>query len=163
MAETAKVRRNGCAGLTIVAPIVAIIVATLLATVFPASVLGTPRPRRRPAWGGMSGLPRRQEHDHDASRQNGFAVRGRQEICRFRTCQLRVHGLPRRPGRKGFPARHAAPVKCGTCHATEQELYAQSLHGKAIARGDPLAPRCVNCHGNHDIVPVKDPRSRWRR
>ncbi len=33
------------------------------------------------------------------------------------------------------------------------------LHGKAAAHGDPLAPRCVNCHGNHDIVPVKDKRS----
>ncbi len=52
-----------------------------------------------------------------------------------------------------------APVKCGACHATEQEQHAKSLHGKAIARGDPLAPRCVNCHGNHDIYPVKDPRS----
>jgi len=52
-----------------------------------------------------------------------------------------------------------APVKCGTCHASEQEQHARSLHGKAIARGDPLAPHCVNCHGNHDIYPVKDPRS----
>ena len=52
-----------------------------------------------------------------------------------------------------------APVKCGTCHSTEQEQHAKSLHGKAVARGDPLAPRCVNCHGNHDIYPVKDPRS----
>ena len=60
---------------------------------------------------------------------------------------------------KDFPHEKPAPVKCGTCHTTEQEQHARSLHGKAIARGDPLAPRCVNCHGNHDIVPVKDPRS----
>jgi len=52
-----------------------------------------------------------------------------------------------------------ARVNCGTCHSSEQEQHARSLHGKAIARGDPLAPRCVDCHGNHDIVPVKDPRS----
>ena len=52
-----------------------------------------------------------------------------------------------------------APVKCGTCHSTEQEQHARSLHGKAIAHGDTLAPHCVDCHGNHDIVPVKDPRS----
>ena len=60
---------------------------------------------------------------------------------------------------KDFPHDKPAPVKCGTCHATEQEQHARSLHGKAIARGDTLAPHCVNCHGNHDIVPVKDPRS----
>ena len=52
-----------------------------------------------------------------------------------------------------------ARVNCGTCHETEQEQHTRSVHGKAIAHGDPLAPRCVNCHGNHDIYPVKDPRS----
>ncbi|HKM82391.1 MAG TPA: hypothetical protein VJY15_15690 [Candidatus Acidoferrum sp.] len=52
-----------------------------------------------------------------------------------------------------------ARVNCGTCHETEQEQHARSVHGKAIAHGDPLAPRCVNCHGNHEIYPVKDPRS----
>src|SRR5712692_1667787 len=52
-----------------------------------------------------------------------------------------------------------AKVVCGTCHPSEQKQHARSLHGKAIARGDPLAPRCVNCHGNHDILPIKDPRS----
>jgi len=60
---------------------------------------------------------------------------------------------------KDFPHPTPARVQCGTCHTAEQEQYARSLHGKAIARGDALAPRCVNCHGNHDIVPVKDARS----
>jgi hypothetical protein len=60
---------------------------------------------------------------------------------------------------KEFPHDKPAPVKCGTCHGTEQEQHARSLHGKAVARGDALAPRCVTCHGNHDIMPVKDPRS----
>ncbi len=54
---------------------------------------------------------------------------------------------------------HLKPVQCGTCHAEEEKLHAASLHGKAVARGDPLAPRCKDCHGNHAIVPVKDPRS----
>jgi len=52
-----------------------------------------------------------------------------------------------------------ARVNCGTCHSGEAEQLAKSLHGKAAAHGDALAPRCVNCHGNHDILPVKDPRS----
>lgn len=52
-----------------------------------------------------------------------------------------------------------AKVNCGTCHSSEHEQYARSLHGKALARGDLLAPRCVDCHGNHDILPVKDSRS----
>ena len=52
-----------------------------------------------------------------------------------------------------------ARVDCGSCHTVEQEQHAQSLHGKAIARKDPLAPHCKDCHGAHDIVPVRDRRS----
>jgi Zn finger protein HypA/HybF involved in hydrogenase expression len=51
------------------------------------------------------------------------------------------------------------PAACGSCHEDIQTLHAKSLHGKAIARGDPLAPRCQDCHGSHAVVRVKDPRS----
>ncbi|MCB2206486.1 hypothetical protein KQI65_17205 [bacterium] len=51
------------------------------------------------------------------------------------------------------------PVDCGTCHGEVQEKHAISLHGKAIKRGDPLAPRCTTCHGTHNIMHVKDPAS----
>lgn len=60
---------------------------------------------------------------------------------------------------KDIPHPPPAKVDCGNCHADEQSRHARSLHGRALARGDPLAPRCVSCHGNHDIVPVKDSRS----
>ncbi len=52
-----------------------------------------------------------------------------------------------------------AKVACGTCHADEESLHAGSLHGKAVARGDSLAPRCKDCHGSHEIFGLKDPRS----
>ena len=51
------------------------------------------------------------------------------------------------------------PVHCGRCHQAIEEQHARSLHGQAIARGDPLAPRCKDCHGTHEILPVKDMRS----
>ncbi len=51
------------------------------------------------------------------------------------------------------------PVECGICHDAEQELYTECRHGRAVSRGDPLAPRCQDCHGQHEILPVKDPRS----
>ncbi len=54
---------------------------------------------------------------------------------------------------------HLKPVSCGGCHSDEEKLHAQSLHGKAVSRGDRLAPRCEDCHGNHEIVSAKDPRS----
>jgi cytochrome b subunit of formate dehydrogenase len=52
-----------------------------------------------------------------------------------------------------------AKVNCGSCHADEEKQHSESLHGRAIARGDALAPRCKDCHGNHDILPVKNPNS----
>jgi cytochrome b subunit of formate dehydrogenase len=51
------------------------------------------------------------------------------------------------------------PAQCKSCHPIEVAQHDASLHGRAIARGDPLAPRCVNCHGNHEILARKDPRS----
>jgi hypothetical protein len=52
-----------------------------------------------------------------------------------------------------------APARCGACHDTEQAQHARSLHGLAVARGDPLAPACKDCHGAHDILPIKNFRS----
>ena len=61
---------------------------------------------------------------------------------------------------KDFPHdEDLAPVDCGTCHGDEQALHAKSLHGQAIAAGDPLAPHCKDCHGTHDILPATDPLS----
>ena len=52
--------------------------------------------------------------------------------------------------------KEIAKVECGNCHDDVQELYVECLHGKAKAKGDPLAPLCQDCHGKHDILPVKD-------
>jgi cytochrome b subunit of formate dehydrogenase len=52
------------------------------------------------------------------------------------------------------------PVNCADCHDAEAKLYAESLHGKALAHGDPLAPACADCHGKHDILSPKNPASR---
>ncbi len=50
-------------------------------------------------------------------------------------------------------------VDCGSCHEAIKAQHSRSLHGKALERGDPLAPGCKTCHGTHDVLPVKDPRS----
>lgn len=52
------------------------------------------------------------------------------------------------------------PVNCGACHSKELKDFDDSLHGRALKNNDPLAPRCANCHGYHDIVPVKDEKSK---
>ena len=42
----------------------------------------------------------------------------------------------------------AAPVDCAACHnqADIAGAYRGSAHGKAVARGDPEAARCLDCH-----------------
>ncbi|MBI3189966.1 MAG: hypothetical protein HYZ33_04895, partial [Ignavibacteriales bacterium] len=51
------------------------------------------------------------------------------------------------------------PVTCGNCHSDEQTEHSKSLHGKAIQRGDPLAPKCSDCHGNHEILSASNNNS----
>jgi hypothetical protein len=63
---------------------------------------------------------------------------------------------------QGKELPHDAPlqkVDCGACHEQEAKQHAASLHGRAVKRGDPLAPTCTSCHGVHDIRPVNDPAS----
>lgn len=38
---------------------------------------------------------------------------------------------------------------CGICHEDIAEEYMQSLHGRALSRGEEEAPTCSNCHGYH--------------
>ncbi|HOV74007.1 MAG TPA: cytochrome c3 family protein [Candidatus Hydrogenedentes bacterium] len=52
------------------------------------------------------------------------------------------------------------PVDCAGCHDAEAKIYAESLHGHALAQGDPLAPACTDCHGKHDILGAGNPVSR---
>ncbi|HET8549793.1 MAG TPA: hypothetical protein VFL57_17410, partial [Bryobacteraceae bacterium] len=52
-----------------------------------------------------------------------------------------------------------ARVNCGSCHPGEQAKYGASLHGRAAARGDRLAPGCKQCHGTHNVLRASDPGS----
>ena len=54
----------------------------------------------------------------------------------------------------GFLSRHQIPV------AHPVESYKQSVHGRAVAFGSEKAADCNSCHGNHNIYPARDERSR---
>ncbi|MFC1659932.1 cytochrome c3 family protein [Gemmatimonadota bacterium] len=60
-----------------------------------------------------------------------------------------------------FPhtAADVPPANCGFCHSTEAQEHGRSLHGQAAARGDPMAPSCVDCHGGHDVLSNRNPAS----
>lgn len=53
----------------------------------------------------------------------------------------------------GFLSRHKIPI------AHPVESYKQSVHGRAVAAGNELAADCSSCHGNHNIIPARDPAS----
>jgi cytochrome b subunit of formate dehydrogenase len=64
-------------------------------------------------------------------------------------------------GALGFPhPPDRTRVACASCHATQGEQHAQSLHGRAAVRGDPLAPTCEDCHGVHEVRSHRDPLAR---
>ncbi|CAG1010139.1 hypothetical protein PHYC_03802 [Phycisphaerales bacterium] len=54
----------------------------------------------------------------------------------------------------------ASGDRCGKCHEDRIEHYRETFHGKALALGLPKVAACFDCHGHHDIVPIKDPSSR---
>ncbi len=60
-----------------------------------------------------------------------------------------------------FPHKeNVAPPKCGSCHDDVEKIYDGSLHGRAVAAGERLAPRCWDCHGAHDIIKTDSPDSK---
>lgn len=48
---------------------------------------------------------------------------------------------------------------CGKCHTKQQKDFDISFHGVALKKGDPLAPNCQYCHGNHQIVDAQHEKS----
>jgi cytochrome b subunit of formate dehydrogenase len=57
------------------------------------------------------------------------------------------------------------PARCTGCHEgnpTHEAAatnYARSIHGTSRAKGASAAAACADCHGTHDILPVKSPQS----
>ena len=61
---------------------------------------------------------------------------------------------------KDFPhPGKIAPVNCGSCHGDADKEFKEGIHGKALAKKEPHAPTCFECHGNHYILSSRNPRS----
>ena len=44
------------------------------------------------------------------------------------------------------------PATCGACHSAIAQVYGESVHGQAVAKGAKDAPVCTDCHGEHVIL-----------
>lgn len=51
------------------------------------------------------------------------------------------------------------PATCGRCHEKVAHTFAGSVHGKAVAKGNPDSPVCTDCHGEHTIKKADAPDS----
>ena len=59
---------------------------------------------------------------------------------------------------KDFPHPETlGPVKCSTCHGDQNKEFNAGIHGKALAKREPYAPTCSECHGNHSFCPRRIP------
>jgi cytochrome b subunit of formate dehydrogenase len=48
---------------------------------------------------------------------------------------------------------------CGSCHQEQLQTYLATYHGQVNALGYAYTAKCFDCHGNHTIQRVSDPRS----
>lgn len=48
---------------------------------------------------------------------------------------------------------------CGNCHKENLKTYTQTYHGQVNQLGFAYTAKCFDCHGNHGIQKVSDPRS----
>lgn len=53
--------------------------------------------------------------------------------------------------------RNNIPDTCAKCHEGIKEIYAKSIHGQLLAKDDPRAPVCTDCHTAHSITRADTP------
>jgi len=56
-------------------------------------------------------------------------------------------------------AKANIPQTCAKCHSDVAKAFSYSVHGLAVKNGNMSAPVCTDCHGEHNILNHKDPRS----
>ncbi len=48
---------------------------------------------------------------------------------------------------------------CGQCHGDIRDQFEASIHGQALRAGVTASATCTDCHGEHNILAAKDPKS----
>ena len=102
-----------------------------------------------------------------------LSTTGRERIAQCTTCH-NAHGIVavRDPSSPVYPL--SVTKTCTQCHSNAQymrsynpglpvdqlEKYRTSVHGVKNAKGDAKPADCASCHGSHDILSVKDVKSK---
>ncbi|MFB3897055.1 MAG: cytochrome b/b6 domain-containing protein [bacterium] len=51
------------------------------------------------------------------------------------------------------------PKTCSRCHESEYEDFVKGIHWRSYRKGVSESPVCIDCHSEHRILAVKDPKS----
>jgi formate dehydrogenase gamma subunit len=115
------------------------------------------------------------QYNHSVHGRAHAKLNGDAPTCR--SCHGPAHQVLAASEAKSPVSKANLPDTCGQCHsnpalaakylfnvALPVEAYKQSVHGRAIQRGNLHAAACNDCHGVHDILPASDPHSRiWKQ
>jgi hypothetical protein len=71
------------------------------------------------------------------------------------TCHGAHAILPRRSAESRV-SRANVPATCGSCHEGVERVFAESVHGQAVAAGSAQAPVCIDCHTAHRIDSARE-------
>ena len=91
----------------------------------------------------------------DEGREHFASVHMMNDV-RCADCHADVHAITKWDGSK----QRVVEV-CSVCH--DAEAYAESVHGKAVARGNNDSAACHDCHGLHRIEELGDPSTHQYR
>jgi hypothetical protein len=62
-----------------------------------------------------------------------------------------VHEVRPRTDPESKVFRAKVPATCGSCHTKILDEYSGGVHGLALAKGNPKAPVCSDCHSTHEV------------
>ncbi len=115
----------------------------------------------------------------DEIKEFGTSVHGRPRpggaptIATCQSCHGPAHNMVAQSDPASPVAKRNLPATCGSCHsnaaylekhlipfARPVEAYRSSIHGRAVAAGNDKAASCSDCHGVHNILPARDPKSK---
>ncbi len=80
-------------------------------------------------------------------------------------CHIDVVAIPHKQTPRKVNCRrcHYAGNPVGAPDGDLYEKYEHSVHGLEVAKGNPKAPVCQDCHGAHDVISHESPDSKFNR
>ncbi|MBI1388137.1 MAG: hypothetical protein GC154_06785 [bacterium] len=110
---------------------------------------------------------------HEANEKLVTSVHKDEKGPKCLDCHGEPHGILPADNRDSRTNHFNIANTCGKCHSDpaimseyktdifqREALFQESVHAKELAAGNEKAPSCIQCHGAHDIKPLRDPESR---